>query len=175
MNIAQTASETTEVKSQGAPEGTFLTTTIYVNLDFPKLANDIKDGTLAHQFNGKGRRIAIIPEDKEKDYLSYTAEPASSPIFPPFEINNGDNIEFILQAGGAEKTRFKWKGIIQNNYDLQLVSTEKRSATYKAVVAKATPGTSKTDEDDVIINVNFKSGGDKFTVAWDPKVKIKRT
>jgi len=166
MNIAQTASKTTEVEPT--------TTKIYVNVAFNKLAADMNGDELAHQFNGKGRKIALIPEVLESNYLNYSSDKAGLEIIkPPFEINNGDNIDFQLQAASSEgksgKARFKWKGIIQNRYDLQLVSGEKN--TYKAV---ATEDIEESENDEVIININFKLNDEKFSVAWDPKVIIKR-
>jgi hypothetical protein len=162
MNIVQTATSDNEVKSK-------MTTTIYINMAFTKLATDINSSALEHQFNGKGRKIALLPEALESTYLSYSSDEAGEDtILPPFEINNGDNIEFILQNDSTEedKARYKWKGIVQNRYDLRLVSGKK--STYKAV-AKETPET-----DSVFININFKLNGNKFSATWDPQVKIKK-
>lgn len=162
MTITQTESETAEVKPA--------TTTIYVNMEFSRLANDINSGTLAHQFNGKGRKVALLPEEQESNYLYYSADKAGKDILPqPFEVNNGENIKFKLQAAPNDSSNasYKWKGIIQNSFDLQFVSEKKHSATYNAV---ATEG---TETDDVIIHINFKLDGDKFSAAWDPQVKIK--
>jgi len=165
MNIAQTASKTTEVEPT--------TTTIYVNVAFNKLAADMNGDELAHQFNGKGRKIALIPEDLESNYLNYSSDKAGLEIIkPPFEINNGDNIKFKLQAensGDSKDFSYKWKGILQNRYDLRLVAGKK--STYNAV---ATEGGVESENDEVIININFKSNNDKFSAAWDPQVKIKR-
>jgi hypothetical protein len=39
----------------------------------------------------------------------------------------------------------------------------------KAVITEGT-----VEMDNVIINIHFKLYGDKFSIAWDPRVKIKR-
>lgn len=165
MNIAQTAHENTEVRS--------ITTSIYINMDFAKLANDINSKTLAHQFNGKGRRMALLTKAQEPSYLNYSSDSAGINIItPPFDINNGDNIKFTLQAApkNTSNTSFKWKGIIQNRFDLHLVP--KTKSTYNANVSSGVTETS--DIDKVSINVNFKFNGDKFSVAWDPAVRIRK-
>jgi hypothetical protein len=164
MTITQTESETAEVKPA--------TTTIYVNMEFSRLANDINSGTLVHQFNGKGRKVALLPEEQESNYLYYSADKAGEEhIEPPFEINNGENIKFKLQAAlnDTSNATYKWKGIIQNRNDLHLVSEGKRKATYNADISDG----AASEEDDVIININFKLDGDKFSAAWDPAIKIK--
>jgi hypothetical protein len=163
MNTPQTESETAEVKPA--------TKTIYVNIEFTKLANDINGGALAHQFNGKGRKVALLPEELEANYLNYSSDKAGKDILTqPFVITNGENIKFKLQAApnDCSNASYKWKGIIQNSFDLRLVSekSKKHSATYNAV---ATEG---TGTDDVIIHINFKLDGDKFSAAWDPRVKV---
>ncbi|WP_440874666.1 hypothetical protein [Thalassotalea sp. PLHSN55] len=163
MNIAQSATETTAVKPA--------TTTIYINLAFAKLASDINSGALTHQFNGKGRKIAVLPETQEVNYLYYSSDAAGKDtIEPPFEINNGDNIKFCLTPAPEDnsKASYKWNGILQSHNDLQLVSGKK--STYNANLdSQAT----RSDEDDVTIITKFKVSGGKFTVAWDPAIKIK--
>jgi hypothetical protein len=173
MNIAQTASETTDVASTSKAT----TTKIYINMYFTQLTSDINNGLLAHKFDGKGRKITAIPEEQESNYLYYSSDKTGEThIEPPFEINNGDNIKFKLQAAPTDSsdTSYKWKGILQNRFDLQLVSAEKRKATYKAVATESAAGLPETEEDDVIINVNFSANGEKFSAAWDPQVKIRR-
>ena len=60
------------------------------------------------------------------------------------------------------------KDILQSRFDLHQVSKEsKAEVTYEAV---ATEGASETDT--VIINIHFKLNGDKFSVAWDPRVRV---
>ena len=164
MNIAQAAKETATV----AP----VTTTIYINLAFAQLADDMNSGVLAHQFNGKGRKISSLTEAQELTYLFYSSDAAGEQkITPPFNINNGDNIQFTLQAapGDGSKATFKWKGIIQSHNDLHLVS--KTKSTYNANIDGQA---NRSDTDEVTITTNFKVNGDKFAVIWDPKVKIGR-
>ncbi len=162
MNIAHSASEAAALK--------VTTTTIYVNMEFDKLATDINSGTLEHQFNGTGRKIAYLPEKLESNYLSYSSDSAGKEIIePPFEINNGDNIEFRLQASptGNSCATFKWKGIIQNNYDLKLVLG--KTSIYNADIQDSA---TTSEDDEVNIKVKFKLNGDKFYVVWDPRIKI---
>ncbi|NQZ82693.1 MAG: hypothetical protein HRT52_16920 [Colwellia sp.] len=173
MNIAQTANETTEVISSSKTT----TTKIYINMYFAQLASDINSGLLAHQFNGKGRKITPIPENQESNYLYYSSDKAGEThIEPPFEINNGDNIKFKLQTAPTDEsdTSYKWQGILQNRFDLQLVSEKKRSANYKAVATESTAGAPPSEADDVIIHIDFKNNGDKFSATWDPVIRIKR-
>jgi len=172
MNIAHTASETTEVTANTT------TKIVYVNMKLTSLATDINSGALVHKFNGKGRTITRIPESKEPLYVSYSSDQAGHVSMPqPFEINNGDRIKFKLQENPSEpsKATCKWKGIIQDCNDLQLVSG--KTSTYKAVVTGGT--TTETAEpssetDDVIINISVKLNDEKFSVSWDPQVKIKK-
>ena len=182
MNIAQTANETTEVASTSEKK---TKTLVYINMNFTQLAADIIDsnvftGKFKPQYNGKGRIIVLIPEKQEEKYITYYEDSERQKIMPqPFTINNGDKIKFILQDGSTGdngELSYKWKGIIQNRYDLHLVSSKKRSATYKAVVATDIEKTTVTssEEDDVIININFKVNGEKFSAAWDPRLRIKR-
>lgn len=148
-----------------------ITTKIYVNMHFDQLASDINSNTLTHQFNGKGRRIALIPEEQEPTYLYYSSDKAGEcKITPPFIINNGDNIKFKLQATPESTcTDFKWKDIIQNYNDLTLISGSK--STYKV---KLTERPEKNDEnDDIIININFKLDKVKFSASWDPRVRVR--
>lgn len=163
MTIAQTANQT-------AAENI----AFYVNMDFSKLANDINNGALAHQFNGKGRKVTYIPAEQELDYFYYSSDSAGThKITPPFELSNGDTVTCTLQPTiGADnnKAKFKWKNILQNNFDLHQVSTEsKAQVSYKAVITEGL-----VEVDNVIINIHFKLNDDKFSIAWDPRVKIKR-
>lgn len=163
MTTAQTANETTAENIA-----------FYVNMDFSKLANDINNGTLAHQFNGKGRKITYITAEQEIDYFYYSSDSAGEhKIDPPFEITDGDTVTCTLQPKiGADnnKAKFKWKSILQNRFDLHRVSTEsKAQVSYKAVITEGA-----IEMDNVIINIHFKLNGDKFSIAWDPRVKIKR-
>jgi len=169
MNIAHTASETTEVTANTS------TTTVYVNMKLTPLTTDINSGALEHQFSGKGRKIALIPENKESLYVSYSSDQAGlNAMQQPFEMNNGDKIKFKLQENPNEpsKATCKWKGIIQNCYDLQLVS--KKTSTYKAVVTEGAAAEPSSETDEVLINISVKLEGEKFTVSWDPKVRIKK-
>ena len=170
MNIAQSARDNTDAKADVTADETVVTTTIIINMKFSKLAADMKSGALAHQFNGKGRKIALLTEKQEPDYLSYSSD--GKVIVPPFEINNHENITFILQAvdSGNNEVTSKWKGIMQDLFDLQLVPNTK--STYNANVAADAPP-SETDE--VTIKSHFKVNGEKFAVVWDPKVKIGKT
>jgi len=165
MSNSQTANETNEGQ-------TATTTKIYVNMHFDQLANDINNNTLPHQFNGKGRRIVLLPEEKESTYLFYSSDKAGEcKINPPFAINNGDNIKFKLQAAPeATCTDFKWKDIIQNYDDLSLVPGKK--STYKAELAKNSKR-NEDEDDDVIININFKLDNVKFSASWDPRIRIR--
>lgn len=151
---------------------TAATTKIYVNMHFDQLASDINDNTLAHQFNGKGRKIVLIPEELEPTYLYYSSDKAGeSKIIPPLLILDGDNIKFKLQAAPeATCTNFKWKDIIQNCDDLRLVSGKK--STYKVALAKESER-NEDEDDDVIININFKLDNVKFSASWDPRIRIR--
>jgi len=149
----------------------------YVNMDFSKLANDINNNTLQHSFNGKGRKVTYLEDNQEASYFYYSSDSAGkNKITPPFVISNGDTVTCSLQPwnnGDVDvdnsKAKFKWKDILQSRFDLQQVSKEsKTEITYKAV---ATEGASETDT--VIINIHFKLNSDKFSVAWDPQVKVK--
>jgi hypothetical protein len=146
----------------------------YVNMDFSKLANDINNSTLQHSFNGKGRKVTYLEDNQEESYFYYSSDSAGkNKITPPFEINNGDTVTCSLQPwnnGDVDnsKAKFKWKDILQSRFDLHQVSKEsKAEVTYEAV---ATEGASETDT--VIINIHFKLNGDKFSVAWDPRVRV---
>ena len=64
-----------------------------------------------------------------------------------------------------------WKNILQNRFDLHQVSTEsKAQVTYKAVITEGA-----TETDTVIINIHFKLNSDKFSIAWDPRVRVIKT
>lgn len=165
MNIAQTATEATETKST--------TISFYVNMEFSILAESINNEKLIPQFDGKGRKIVYIPQDQESTYLYYSSDQAwLDKIEPPFVLDNGDTVNCKLQAAPTDKSKvkYKWKGILQNRFDLQLVSGTKSNAeaTYKAVTDAPV---SETDE--VIIHINFKLNGDKFSAAWDPRVRVR--
>ena len=165
MNTAQTASDT-------APKHI----AFYVNMDFSKLANAINSATLPHKFNGKGRKVTYLEDDQEATYFHYSSDSAGKQhLTPPFEINDGDTVTCILQPlnnGDSDNSelKFKWKDILQSRFDLQFEekNTTKTEVTYKAV---ATSGA--TEDDTVIIIIHFKLGADKFSVAWDPRVKVK--
>ena len=166
MTTEQTANET------AAEDITF-----YVNMDFSKLANDINNGDVAHQFNGKGRKVTYLTEEQELTYFYYSSDSAGeNKITPPFEINDGDTVTCSLQPwnnGDSEsnKAKFKWKNILQNRFDLHQVSTEsKAQVTYKAVITEGA-----TETDTVIINIHFKLNSDKFSIAWDPRVRVIKT
>jgi len=164
MNIAQT---TNESKSENIA--------FYVNMDFNKLAEDINNNILPHSFNGKGRKVTYLEDTQESTYFYYSSDSAGDDeLTPPFEINNGDTVTCKLQEkkcskNDGDKLKYKWKDILQSRFDLQVDSknSTKTEVTYKAV---ATDGI--TEEDTVVINIHFKLNGDKFSVAWDPKVKI---
>lgn len=161
MNIAQTASKATKLK--------LTTTEIFIKLDFDLLANDINNGELEHQFDGKGCKVAYIPDTQESKYLYYSSDKAGiDKIEPPFVINNGDNIKFNHKSipNAKSKTKSKWKGIIQNNNDLHLV----KGCTYNAEIIE---GVARSENDDVIINIKFKLKGDEFLVSWDPRVRVR--
>lgn len=165
MSSSQTDNETNESQ-------TATTTKIYVNMHFDQLASDINNNTLAHQFNGKGRKIALIPEEQKPTYLYYSSDKAGEcKIDPPFIINDGNNIKFRLQAAPeATCTDFKWKDIIQNCNDLRLVSGKK--STYKVELEKNSKR-NEDEDDDVIININFKLANVKFSASWDPRVRVR--
>jgi hypothetical protein len=176
MNIAQTESETAEVKP--------VTRTIYVNMEFAIIAknfssiDEFNNPVLPHKFNGTGRIAVSIPAKDESTYLSYSSDKAGADeIQPPFLINSGENIKFKLQAAPNDSSNatYKWKDITQSCNDLLLVSGKKHSATYNAVTAGSTE---ETETDDVTININFKLGEKpnitKFSVTWDPRIRIKR-
>jgi len=150
----------------------------YVNMDFSKLANDINNSTLQHSFNGKGRKVTYLEDNQEASYFYYSSDSAGkNKITPPFEINNGDTVTCSLQPwnnGDVDnsKAKFKWKDILQSRFDLQLASkiSTKTSVTYTAVATSETA----EEEDTVIINIHFTLNGEKFSVAWDPRVRIKK-
>jgi hypothetical protein len=81
----------------------------------------------------------------------------------------------MLQADPTENSdaTYKWKGIIQNRFDLQLVSgtKSKTQVTYKAVASDEE--IAEQDEDDVIINIRFTLDNVKYYVSWDPAVRIR--
>ena len=163
MSTEQTA---TEVPSENHA--------FFVNMDFSKLANDINNGEITHQFNGKGRKVTYLTEEQELTYFYYSSDSAGADkITPPFEMNDGDTVTCSLQPwnnGDSESNnaKFKWKNILQNRFDLHQVSTEnKAQVTYKAVITEGV-----TETDNVIINIHFKLNGDKFSIAWDPRVRI---
>jgi hypothetical protein len=166
MTTEQTANET------AAEDITF-----YVNMDFSKLANDINNGNVAHQFNGKGRKVTYLSAEQELDYFYYSSDSAGEhKLIPPFEMNDGDTVTCSLQPwsngdnSNSNKAKFKWKNILQNRFGLHQISSEsKAQVTYKAVVTEGA-----TETDTVIINIHFKLNGDKFSIAWDPKIQIKR-
>ncbi|AZQ83207.1 hypothetical protein EKO29_03520 [Colwellia sp. Arc7-635] len=148
----------------------------YVNMDFSKLANDINNSTLQHSFNGKGRKVTYLEDNQEASYFYYSSDSAGkNKITPPFEISNSDTVTCSLQPwnnGDVDnsKAKFKWKDILQSRFDLQQVSKEsKTEITYEAVASEGV-----TELDTVIINIHFKLNGDKFSVAWDPQIKIKK-
>ena len=91
----------------------------YVNMDFSKLANDINNGTVTHQFNGKGRKVTYLSAEQELDYFYYSSDSAGEhKITPPFKINDGDTVTSTLQpwnTGDSDnnKAKFKWKNILQ--------------------------------------------------------------
>jgi len=167
MNIAQTASETTEVK--------VAKTQVFVNIDFKGIADGINQAPPgSYQFNGKGRIIAALPPSLEDQYVYYSWDSAGSDHIPqPIPLNNGEKVKFIVQEvpGSNCNANPTWKGIIQNIYALQLVSGKK--STYLAVNS-----TDVTEEDKVTFNVKFRIKGEKvktkYLVSWDPRVKVKR-
>ena len=167
MTTEQTANET------AAEDITF-----YVNMDFSKLANDINNGNVAHQFNDKGRKVTYLTAEQESTYFYYSSDSAGEDkITPPFEMSDGDTVTCWLQAwnngdgSDSSKAKFKWKNILQNRFDLHQVSTEsKAQVTYKAVITEGA-----TETDTVIINIHFKLNSDKFSIAWDPRVRVIKT
>ena len=87
MTTEQTANET------AAEDITF-----YVNMDFSKLANDINNGDVAHQFNGKGRKVTYLTAEQESTYFYYSSDSAGEDkITPPFEMSDGDTVTCTLQ------------------------------------------------------------------------------
>ena len=144
-------------------------TKIYINMDFNLLAQDINSGKLTSKFTGSGQKVVLIPPDDESTYFKYTSDKkGTNVITPPFDINNGDKIKFNLQDSSNSDITFKWKGIVQDSYDLQLV--DGKVSTYKATLSDDAP---TTEEDDVLINITIKDNGVKSFVSWDPKVRIR--
>ncbi len=165
----------TQSDSEITPDSTFS-----VHMNFAQLAADIKVAAtkpttknpekLKVQFNGKGQTVSYIPKNLEDSYFHYTSsETGPKPITPPFEINNGDTVACILIDNDNSGAKGKWKDIIQNSFDLQLVSKSSTQVIYKASVTEGAD-----DTDDVDIQISFKLDGEKYYVAWDPKVIIKR-
>ena len=71
MNIAQTNSDTDNQ-------------TVYININPILLAENIDNGTLTHQFNGKGNTVTTIPASDESTYLSYSSDKTGdNAITPP--------------------------------------------------------------------------------------------
>jgi len=179
MNIAKTVTGTvTPVE--------VTKTTIYVNVDYQQIALDVASGALEYQYDGKGKIIVDLPEEKEDDYLFYSDDKAQQEkIVPPFDMNNGDLIKFSLQdyTGGKSEgkndsnIKCSWKGIIQPHYDLRLVSG--KNSTYKAVIETARTPDCDCENDDIIIKTSFKLKNaqqvtQKYAVSWDPRIRIKR-
>jgi|GEM_PF-1994477 len=180
MNIAKPVNETTNNQETG-------NLTFYVNMNFELLAQDIKNSPaafvslsnldiLVHQLNGKGRQIALIPEQLESKYFDYSSDPAGiNKLTPPLNITNGNTVTCILQPYPENNSlvEYSWEGIVQTAFNLQRVSNDIANAevVYLAVM---TQETAETEDDDVIITINFTIDGKDFSAAWDPRVKIKR-
>ncbi|WP_085298848.1 hypothetical protein [Cognaticolwellia mytili] len=168
MSHAKTDSEIT-------PDSTFS-----VHMNFAQLAADIKLAAtkpttknpeeLKVQFNGKGHTVSYIPENLEDKYFHYTSSETGLEIIkPPFEINNGNTVACILVDNDNSGAKGKWKGIVQNNFDLQQVSKSSTQVIYKASLTEGAD-----DIDDVIIQISFKLDGEKYYVAWDPRIRVVR-
>jgi len=161
--------------------------TVYVNVDFSMIASAINaskggDGSgLSTQFDGKGRNIAVIKGELETQAIIYSEnENGTGVIENGITIDNGLDLEFVLQAKPTQENngvKFKWKGIVQSVFALQLVSGTK--STYRAVL---TPQETSGVEDSVFIHTNFtkqqtyqgNNYKEKFAISWDPKVRIVR-
>ena len=148
----------------------------YVNMDFNKLAEDINNSTLPHSFNSKGRKVTYLEDDQEATYLSYSSDAAGKDeLTPPFALKSGDTVTCKLQPKNcdkieAKKLKYKWKDILQSRFDLQLdsKSSSKTQISYNAVAT-----TGESEDDTVIINIHFTLNNVKFSVAWDPRVRVK--
>jgi hypothetical protein len=178
MNIAQTVNESEATEATN--------TSFYVNMKFAELAAAINKAAaeapnkdpkaLTVQFNSKGQTITYIPENLEATYFHYSSDiEGTNVLTPPFEITRGNTVTCMLQADPTENSdaSYKWKGIIQNRFDLQLVSgtKSKTQVTYKAVASDEE--IAAQDEDDVIINIRFTLDNVKYYVSWDPAVLIR--
>lgn len=176
MNIAQNA-----VKTEKPP---IITKTIYITIKYDALINAINNTAgdeqppLAPKFNGQGKKMVYIPEAQEATFLSYSFDKAGTEPAPqPFEIDAGERIEFKLQAASDDSNtaKAKWKNIIQSRYDLRLVSGKKSTYDAVATAQAATEAPANDSEiDDVIIEISVKQKGEKYAIAWDPKVRIRR-
>jgi hypothetical protein len=161
MNIAQTNIDANNNATQAQ------TTTVYINIDSTKLANDINDDTLTHQFDGKGNTVTALAASDEATYLYYSSDQAGQQVItPPFSINQNDYISFNLQtqADKSNAAVYKFKGIVQNEFDLQVTSTKN---TFKGIKT-----TEASDADQVTIRMRFTLNNQKYNVAWDPKIKV---
>ncbi len=148
MNIAQTASDTTEAKAT--------TTTVDVNIAFTKLVDAINSGTIPFQYNGKGRKVAAIPLGEETPYISYSPE--------AIEVDLNNNLKFVLLASDNSGVTAKWKGILQNSFDLQKVKVKNNTGKYLAIAE---------GEDSVTIAMKFSFKNVDYAVSWDPRVRVK--
>lgn len=177
MNIAQTVNESEATEATN--------TSFYVNMKFAELAAAINKAAaeapnknpkaLTVQFNSKGQTITYIPENLEATYFHYSADISGAPkLTPPFIISNGDTVTCMIQPDPSDKSgaEYKWKGIIQNRFDLQLVSRNKAKTevVYRAVASDEE--IAEQDEDDVIINIRFTLDNVKYYVSWDPRVRV---
>lgn len=164
MNIANSVSD---VQSEQVN-----TIAFYVNVHFNQLATDVDNGTLSHQFDGKGRKMVMLDATQEATYLSYSSDKAGKDILtPPFELYAGDSVVSTLQEAPSQSSsaKYKWRGIIQDNFNLQ--QTDKKSDTKVTYQAALPEGTQK-ETDTVSIFVKFSLNGKKYAVGWDPKIRV---
>lgn len=171
MNIAQTNTDANTAANDTD------TQTVYINIDPTLLAQNIDNGTLTHQFDGKGNTVTTIPASDESTYLSYSSDKAGdNAITPPFSITKGNCISFNLQTkpstdnsnhnsdSKSNTAVYKWKGITQNKFDLQVTSKKNR---YKGLKTTAASGA-----DQVTIKMRITINNTKYYVAWDPQIIV---
>ena len=158
MNIAQTNSDTDNQ-------------TVYININPILLAENIDNGTLTHQFNGKGNTVTTIPASDESTYLSYSSDKTGdNAITPPFSIPKGNCISFKLQTkpssdnSDSKAAVYKWKGITQNQFDLKVTSKKNR---YKGMKTTKASGA-----DQVTIKMKLTLNNTNYYVAWDPQIIV---
>jgi hypothetical protein len=165
MDIAQTNSDTNTAASD------IDTQTVYININPTLLAININNGTLTHQFNGKGNTVTTIPANDQSTYLYYSSDKAGdNAITPPFSIPKGNYISFNLQTKSSSDNSdsnaavYKWKGITQNQFDLKVTSKKDR---YKGMKTTTASGA-----DQVTIKMKLTLKNTNYYVAWDPQIIV---